>query len=130
MSQVSMFKHHIQHTITVLKDKHLTTPLKADILKDQANELHISQPEISQFLDDLQNYITELFNQNAPARHEHYKMFIEGLTILYKITKRFPEKENMKERLEIFTQFFMLRFDHIPAGQEILFTLAQYMERI
>ena len=85
MSQVSQFKHNIKHTITTLQTKNLPTPLKAQILKDQAIELQHSQPNISQFLDDLQNYIKELYEQKGPDRHKHYKMFIGGLDNLHKI---------------------------------------------
>ena len=130
MRKISLFKHHIKHTITVLKNRHVTTPLKAEVLENKSIELNHTQPEISQFLDDLQNYIKELFEERKPSRHEHYKMFIAGLDNLHKILERYPEKEILKWRLDVFTQYFMPRYDNMPEGQEILFTLAQYIERI
>ena len=125
-----MFKHHIKHTITVLENKHLPTPLKVEVFENQSIILNHTQPEISQFLDDLQNYIRDLFEEKKPGRHEHYKMFSAGLNNLLNILRRYPEKELLKEKLEIFTLFFMTRYDNMPEGQEILFTLAQYIERI
>ena len=108
----------------------MTTPQKIEVLENQSIELNQTLPEISQFLDDLQNYIRELFEEKTPNRHEHYKMFIAGLDNLYTILQRFSGQETLKWRLDIFRGFFMTRYDHMPRGQEILFTLADYIERV
>ena len=127
---IQLFRHHIRHTVIVLKNRHVTTPLKIEVLENQSIELNQTLPEISQFLDDLQNYIRELFEEKKPNRHEHYTMLIAGLDNLYTILQRFSGQETLKWRLNVFREFFMPRYDHMPRGQEILFTLADYIERV